>query len=128
MANAVDRPADDPGRVQPVVAQGGDECLCVPVAKGDMIEQTCPARGPSGCLGHVGLERGLIDETYAHQHVTHEGLTAADPDIACPRDFRPLLPVRQRSRTMYGWLPRGKGAVIFGDWWGSAMYSASHLR
>jgi hypothetical protein len=29
---------------------------------------------------------------------------------------------------MYGWLPRGKGAVIFGDWWGAAMYSASHLR
>ena len=29
---------------------------------------------------------------------------------------------------MYGWLPRGKRLVIFGNWSGAAMYSASDLR
>jgi hypothetical protein len=35
---------------------------------------------------------------------------------------------RLGARTMYGWLPRDKGSVIFGIWSGAAMYSASGLR
>lgn len=35
---------------------------------------------------------------------------------------------RHWARTMYGWLPRGKRLVIFGNWSGAAMYSASDLR
>ena len=54
---AVYRPVDDPWRVKPVMAQGGDEGLRVPVAEGGVIDQACLARGPAGGLGHVGLER-----------------------------------------------------------------------
>ena len=103
---AVYRATDHPGRVKPVMAQGGNECLGLPVAEGGMVDQTRPAWGPSCRLGHVGLERpsaGVsipridpfsrldVDETYACQHVTHEWLTAVDPDIARQRDIRPLL-------------------------------------
>ena len=88
---AVHRPAYDPGRVQPVMAQGGDEGLGLPVAKASVIDQTRPAGRPSGRLGHVGLERRLINKPYACQHVAHEGLAARDPDIARQGDIRPLL-------------------------------------
>ena len=46
------------------------------------------------------------------------------------RVIRFEIPVEPRrfSRTMYGWLPRDKGLVIFSDWSGAAMYSASQLR
>ena len=40
---AIDRPADDPGRVQPVVAQRGDEGLGSPVAEGGVVDQMRPA-------------------------------------------------------------------------------------
>ena len=36
--------------------------------------------------------------------------------------------LRRLTRTVYGWLPRDEGLVIFGDWSGAAMYSASQLR
>jgi hypothetical protein len=49
------RPADHPRRVQPVMAQGGDEGLSVPVAEWGVIDQTRPALRPSGRLDHVGL-------------------------------------------------------------------------
>ena len=88
---AVYWPTNDPGRVQPVMAQGGDEGLGLPVSEGGVIDQTRPAGGPSCRLGHVGLERGFVDKPYACQHVTHEWLAAVDPDIARQRDIRPLL-------------------------------------
>ena len=56
-----------------------------------MINQPCPAGRPSGGLGHVGLERSFIDESKSCQHVTHERLTAVDPDIARACDIRPLV-------------------------------------
>ena len=118
---AVHRPVDDPGRIQPVMAQCGNEGPApepapakagvirgpgLPVAEGGVIHQSRPAWRPAGRLGHVGLERPStgkliprinflsrldVDKPYACQHVTHEGLTTADPDIARQRDIRPLL-------------------------------------
>ena len=88
---AVDWPADDLGCVKPVMAQGGNEGLGLPVAEGGMVDQTRPAGGPSGRLCHVGFERSFVDERQSCQHVTHEGLAAVDPDIAGQRDIRPLL-------------------------------------
>ena len=58
---AVHRPADHPGRVQPVMAQRGDESLRLPVTEGGVIDQTHPAWRPTGRLGHVGLERSFVD-------------------------------------------------------------------
>ena len=88
---AVDWPADDPGRVQPVMAQGSDEGLGVPVTEGGVIHEPRPAWRPSGGLGHVRLERGFVDECQPCQHVTHEWLAAVDPDIARQCHIRPLL-------------------------------------
>ena len=88
---AVHRPAYDPGRVQPVVAQGGDEGLGLPVAKASVIDQTRPAGRPSGRLGHVRLERCFVDKCQPCQHVTHEGLAVRDPDAPGQCDIRPLL-------------------------------------
>ena len=88
---AVDRAVDDPGRVEPVMKSSRDEGLGLPVTKGGVIDQTRPAWCPSGGLGHVGLERCFVDETYACQHVTHEGLPVSDPDPAGQCHIRPLL-------------------------------------
>ena len=87
----VHRPADHPGRVEPVMAQGGDEGLGLPVTEGSVIHEPCPAWRPSGRLGHVRLEGCFVDETYACQHVAHEGLAVCDPDAAGQRHIRPLL-------------------------------------
>jgi len=72
-------------------AQGGDEGLSVPVAKGGVIDQTCPALGPTGRLGHVGLQGSLVNECQPCQHVAHERLAATDPYPAGQCDVRPLL-------------------------------------
>ena len=69
---AVYRTVDDPRRVQPVMAQRGDEGpapdvirgLPVPVAEAGVIHQPHPAWRPSGRLGHVGLERGFAARTF----------------------------------------------------------------
>ena len=52
---AVHGAVDDPGRVQPVVAQRRDKRLRAPVAEGRVIDQPLPARRPAGSLGHVGF-------------------------------------------------------------------------
>ena len=88
---AVQRSADHPRRIQPVMAQGGDEGLSVPVAEGGVIHQTRSAWCPPGRLGHVGLEGSLVDECQPCQHVAHEGLAATDPYPAGQCDVRPLL-------------------------------------
>ena len=53
---AVDRAVDHPGRVQPVMAQGGDEGLGLPGAERGMVDQALAAWRPPGRLGHVGLD------------------------------------------------------------------------
>jgi hypothetical protein len=106
---AVYRPTDDPGRVQPVMAQRGDEGLGLPMPERGVLDQTRPAGGPSGGFGHVGLERGFIDEHQSCQHVTHEGLAAVDPDIAGQRDIRPLL--LDRAEVFFYALGRGRAGA-----------------
>jgi hypothetical protein len=59
----VHRPVDHPGRVQPVMAQGGDKGLGAPMPERCMIDEALPARRPSCGLGHVCLEGGLINES-----------------------------------------------------------------
>ena len=100
------RPADDPRRVQPIMAQCGDEGLGLPMAKGRVIDQTRSAWGPSSGLGPVGLERSSagvsipridpfsridINKCQPCQHVAHEGLPVSDPDLAGQCHIRPLL-------------------------------------
>jgi hypothetical protein len=64
------------------MAQGADERLGAPMSERRVIDQALPARGPAGGLGHVGLDRGLVDEGQSFQMVGHERLAFADPDAA----------------------------------------------
>ena len=76
---AVYRATDHPGRVKPVMAQGGNEGLGLPVAEGGVVDQTRPAWRPSCGLCHVGFERGFVDERQSCQHVTECERQAIDP-------------------------------------------------
>lgn len=73
------------------MAQGSDEGLGVPVAEGRMVDKARAFWRPSGGLGHVRLQRRLVDETEARQRAAHERLASCDPDMACLPDLRPLL-------------------------------------
>ena len=87
----VHRAVDHPGRVQPVMAQGGDEGLRLPVAEGGVVHQARATGCPSGRLGHVRLERRFVDKSQSWQNVTHERLAATGPDLTGQCNFRPLL-------------------------------------
>ena len=78
-----------------------------PVSERSVIDQTCPTLGPTGRLGHVGLEgpsagvsipridpfsRFDVNECQSCQHVAHEGLAATDLYPAGQCHIRPLLP------------------------------------
>src|SRR6056297_2351430 len=73
------------------MAQGGDEGLGIPVTERGMIYQPLPLGEPSSSLGHVGLERGFVNETDAWQQVSHERLASRDPDMARLANLRPFL-------------------------------------
>ena len=62
--------------------QGSDERLCLPMAEGRVIDQALAARCPAGGLGHVSLDRGLVDEGQPFQMVGHERLALGNPDAA----------------------------------------------
>ena len=65
--------------------------LGIPVTEWGLIDQARAFGGPACGLGHVCLERGFIDETYARQQVGHKRLPPRDPDMARLADLRPLL-------------------------------------
>ena len=73
------------------MAQRGDEGLGIPVTERGVIYQPRALGEPSGGFGHVGLERGLINETDAWQQVSHERLASRDPDMARLANLRPFL-------------------------------------
>ena len=79
---AIHRSVDHPRRIEAVMAQGTYEGLGAPMPERRVIDQALPARGPAGGLGHVGLERCLVDEGQSFQMPGHEGLAFADPDAA----------------------------------------------
>lgn len=82
---------DHPWRVQPVVAQRCDEGLGAPMAKGRVIDQALPARGPTCGFGHVGLHRGFVNEREPFEMAGHERLAFGDPDVAQISDILALL-------------------------------------
>ena len=62
---AVDRPVDEPRRLDPVVAQGGDEGGGLPIPMRGLRFKPLTAWRPAEERGHVGLGPGLIDEDEA---------------------------------------------------------------
>ena len=64
-ARTIDRLIEHEGRVDPVAAQGGDECHRFPVAIGHLGMEPLTSGCPASQRGHVGLGPGLIDEDQA---------------------------------------------------------------
>jgi hypothetical protein len=64
-ALAVDWPLKQPRRLDPIVAQRGQECCGLPVTVRDLGREPAAARRPSSQRRHVGLSPGLVDEDQA---------------------------------------------------------------
>ena len=62
---AVDRPVDDPWRVDAVMAQGSDEGESLPVPVWHARIEPLTAWSPAAQGGHVGLDPGLVEENKA---------------------------------------------------------------
>lgn len=76
---------------QPIMSQGTNEGLRAPMAKRCVIDKALAARSPAGRLGHIGLDRGFINESQSFQMVGHERLAFCDPDAAQVGDILALL-------------------------------------
>ena len=61
-AFAVDRAVEQAGRVDAVVAQGGEERRGLPLALRDLVDEALSLRRPAAKPGHVGLGPRLVDE------------------------------------------------------------------
>ena len=64
-AFAVDRSVEQAGRINPIVAQGGEERCGLPVAVRDLVDQPLPLWRPAPKTGHVRPRPGLVDENQA---------------------------------------------------------------
>jgi len=82
----VHRSVGDAGRMAPVVAQGHDERLRVPVSGRGVVDQAPADRGPARGLDHVGL----VDEDRAFDVVAHEGSAECRPEAALLRHIGTL--------------------------------------
>jgi hypothetical protein len=61
-ALAVDGPVEQAGRVDAVVAQGGEESRGLPLALRDLVDEALSPWRPAAQAGHIGLGPGFIDE------------------------------------------------------------------
>src|SRR5271163_973547 len=59
---AVDGPVEQAGRVDAVVAQGGEESRGLPLALRDLVDEPLSPWRPAAQAGHIGLGPGFIDE------------------------------------------------------------------
>lgn len=64
-ALAVDRPLEQPWRVDPIVSQGSEEGHGRPAAMRHLGRQALTKRAPAAQRSHVGLGPGLVDEDQA---------------------------------------------------------------
>ncbi len=64
-AFAIDRAIDEPGRVDVVVTQGGQECHGLPAAMRHLGPEAPAAWRPAPERRHIGLGPGLVDEHQA---------------------------------------------------------------
>lgn len=110
---AVHRAVEDPGRVDPVVAQGGDEGGGIPVPEGSRAGQSFAFRCPSTQWSHVRLHPSLVDEDQARR--VDPALMALPPVAAAlhvrafafigdQRLFLKLNPQLRRNRQTVSWL------------------------
>ena len=64
-ALTVDRAIEDPGCLDPVVAERGQESCCLPVTMRDLGYESGAARRPAPQGGRVGFGPGFVDEDQA---------------------------------------------------------------
>jgi len=64
---AVDRTVEHAGRIDPVVAERGEEGERAPSPEGRSGDKLVPAPAPAADRRHVGLGPGLVDEDQAHR-------------------------------------------------------------
>jgi len=80
-AHAIDRPLDEPWRIDPVMAQGRQEGHGLPAAVGNLGVKSASARRPSPQGRRIGPGPGLVDEDQSFSF---------DPTlILCPLDAPP---------------------------------------
>ena len=106
-AFAVDRPVEQAGRVDAVVAQRGEEGRGLPAAMRNLVEEPLALRRPAAQAGHVGLRPGLVDEDQSPG--INEALIGSPSSamaayvraILLPRDeglFLNVTPIRRKKR------------------------------
>lgn len=61
---AVDRSIEQPGSIDTVMAQRGQESARIPVTMRDLIDEPLAASRPAMTARHVGLGPGFIDEDH----------------------------------------------------------------
>lgn len=61
-AHVADRPLDEPWRIDPVMAQGCQECHGLPATMRNLAGKSVPARPPSPQGRHIGPGPGFVDE------------------------------------------------------------------
>ena len=103
---AVDRPVEQAGRVDPVVAQCRQESRGIPMTAGDFVGEPPPALLPAVSARHVVLGPGLVDEDEAPG--IDQALIFAPPR-AVATNVRPLL--LASDQRLMGWPAPPSGVV-----------------
>ena len=83
-------------------------------------------RPPPGCIHHT--DRGAQYCAHDYQKLLRKNGFSVSMSGKGNCYDNSAVERRVFSRTMYGRLPRGKRLVMFDNWSGAAMYSASDLR
>lgn len=76
----VHRPVNNPGRGKTETPQACNECLCPPVAKGRIRDETLAARGAPTQSHHLCVHRGFVQENKPMRFKSHPGLAFQNPD------------------------------------------------
>ncbi|KYK45209.1 hypothetical protein A1D31_35645 [Bradyrhizobium liaoningense] len=83
-AHAVDRPLDEPWRIDPVMAQSRQEGHGLPPAVGNLRVKSVAARRPSPQWRHIGPRPSLVDED---QPLSLDAILILCPLGSPPRDL-----------------------------------------
>ena len=85
---AVDRPVEETGRIDAVMAKRGDEGHGLPAAERGLGLHPIAARSPSAQRRHVGLGPGFVDE---HQALGIDAPLILAPLLTSPGDVGTIL-------------------------------------
>ena len=90
----VDGPIEQAGRVDAVVAQGGEESCGLPAAVRNLVDEALSFGIPAAQAGHVDLRPGFIDE---HQAPGIDEALIGSPSFAVAADVWAILLARDEG-------------------------------